>query len=101
MVAPQDVQLPDKTCSFLRLRFSCGLVLTTAVAVVLFRYDGVYTGKKELGGCGGGQATISQEPATTEEQLTTVEGPWQALTYQWSTAESKFDVQNADAPTTR
>ncbi|KAF6253932.1 hypothetical protein COO60DRAFT_1666870 [Scenedesmus sp. NREL 46B-D3] len=41
------------------------------------KYDGPYTGKRDLAGCGGGQSGIAQQPALQPQQLA---GNWAAAT---------------------
>jgi hypothetical protein len=43
--------------------------------LIVRRYDGPYTGKRELAGCGGGQLGIAQQPALQQQQLA---GNWSA-----------------------
>jgi hypothetical protein len=48
------------------------------------RYDGPYTGKRELAGCGGGQLGIAQQPALQQQQLA---GNWTAAAATRHTSE--------------
>lgn len=50
--------------------------ISLCVSLPWCRYDGPYTGKRELAGCGGGQPGIAQLPALQANQLA---GNWVAV----------------------
>lgn len=76
-----------------------GLPADSWLVWLICSYDGPYTGRKELAGCGGGQPAISKQPPVTQHQVV---ADWTAA----SVVEYQFDgtavtMKNSDSRNAR
>jgi hypothetical protein len=76
LVVPQLPGYRIKVVQVFRKNWASSSLVLDSVELHKEKYDGPYTGKRELAGCGGGQPPIAKLPAL---QADAVAGSWSAV----------------------